>query len=111
MKKYYKVNVCSEDMDLSGYNQEIIVEKGLLYAKEIVTKERLMICDNKAQGSMYYYYVMSSDFKQQNIARFDEVNDYFNNFEISKFPVCSKQEEKMIKKLVKRHNQIRKNTL
>ena len=71
MKKNYKVIIHSENIDLNNYNQSIIVERGLLYAKEIVTNVRIMICDNKKQGSMHDYYVLSSDFKTENIARYD----------------------------------------
>ena len=73
MKKNYKVNVYSEEIDMGKYNQCIIVERGLLYAKEIVTNSKIMICDNKTQGSMYDYYVLSNDFKTENIVRYDEL--------------------------------------
>ena len=48
----------------------------LLYAKEIVTNSKIMICDNKTQGSMYDYYVLSNDFKTENIVRYDELKKY-----------------------------------
>lgn len=104
MKKYYKVNIYSEYIDLSNYNQSIIVERGLLYAKEIVTNVRIMICDNKTQGSMHDYYVFSSDFKTENIARYDELVKYSEKFILSEFPVYSNLEAKKSKKLVKQLN-------
>ena len=106
MKKYYKVNIYSEYIDLSNYDQRIIVERGLLYAKEIVTKVRIMICDNKTQGSMYDYYVLSSDFKTENIARYDELVKYSEKFILSEFPVYSnfeaKKSEQLVKQLIER---------
>ena len=101
MKKNYKVIIHSENIDLNNYNQSIIVERGLLYAKEIVTNVRIMICDNKTQGSMHDYYVLSSDFKTENIARYDEISRYLENFQISNFPMYSNLEAKNVKKLIK----------
>ena len=101
MKKYFKVNVHSENIDLEIYNQCIIVERGLLYAKEIATNERIMICDNKTQGSMYDYYVLSNDFKTENIVRYAELKKYIDNFNLSMFPRYSNLESKQVKKLVK----------
>ena len=101
MKKYFKVNVHSENIDLEIYNQCIIVERGLLYAKEIATNERIMICDNKTQGSMYDYYVLSNDFKTENIVRYAELKKYIDNFNLSMFPMYSNLESKQVKKLVK----------
>ena len=114
MKKYFKVNVHSENIDLEIYNQCIIVERGLLYAKEIATNERIMICDNKnerimicdnkTQGSMYDYYVLSNDFKTENIVRYAELKKYIDNFNLSMFPMYSNLESKQVKKLVKNIN-------
>lgn len=104
MKKYFKVNVHSENIDLEIYNQCIIVEIGLLYAKEIATNERIMICDNKTQGSMYDYYVLSNDFKTENIVRYAELKKYIDNFNLSMFPIYSNLESKQVKKLVKNIN-------
>ena len=102
MKKYYKVNVHSNNIDTEKCNQCIIVEKGLLYAKEIITNVRIMICDNKTQGSMYDYYVLSNDFKTENIVRYDELKKYIEIFDLSIFPIYSNLEAKQIKKLVKK---------
>mgnify|MGYP003300879332 CR=1 FL=1 len=102
MKKYYKVNIYSENIDMGNYNSSIIVEKGLIYAKEVVTDAKIMMCDNKTQGSMYDYYVLSFDFKPENIARYDEVKKYIENFELSTFPVYSSLEAKKIKKIGKK---------
>ena len=63
-----------------------------------------MICDNDTQGSMYYYYVLSSDFKMENIVRYDEINRYLENFQISDFPMYSNLEAKHVKKLIKQKN-------
>ena len=46
MKEFYKVNVYSEDANLGGYNTKIIVSKGWIYATEIFTNKKIMICDN-----------------------------------------------------------------
>lgn len=101
MEKYYKVTIYSKDIDLVKFNTKAIVKKGLLYAKEIATNEKIMICDNDTQGSMYYYYVLSSDFKMENIVRYDEINRYLENFQISDFPMYSNLEAKHVKKLIK----------
>ena len=94
MKKYYKVNVYSEYIDMEKINQCIIVERGLLYAKEIVTNRKIRICDNKAQGCMYDYYVLSNDFKLENIVGYDELKKYMDNFDLSILPIFSNLEEK-----------------
>ena len=101
MEKYYQVTIYSKDIDLVRFNTKVIVKKGLLYAKEIATNEKIMICDNDTQGSMYYYYVLSSDFKMENIVRYDEINRYLENFQISDFPMYSNLEAKHVKKLIK----------
>ena len=104
MKKYYKVNIYSENIDLSNYNQIIIVERGLLFVKEIVTNVRIMLCDSEAQGSMYDYYVLNSDFKTENVARYDELSKYIENFELAKFPIYSNLEAKQTKRIIKQQN-------
>ena len=101
MKKYYKVNIYSENVNIEKYNQSIIIEKGLLYAKEIITSVRIMICDNKLQGSMYDYYILSKDLKTENIVRKDELKKYIESFDLSLFPIYSNLESKQVKRLVK----------
>ena len=103
-EKYYQVTIYSKDIDLVRFNTKVIVKKGLLYAKEIATNEKIRICDNDTQGSMYYYYVLSSDFKMENIVRYDEINRYLENFQISDFPMYSNLEAKHVKKLIKQKN-------
>ena len=44
-----------------------------------------MICDNKTQGACHDYYVLSSDFNLNNIARYDEISNYVENFQLDKF--------------------------
>lgn len=107
MTKYYKVNIYSEDNDLSNYDKTIIVKKGFLYAKEIYTDTRIMICDNDKQGCFYDYYVLSSDFKSENIVKYDMIFEYMKNFELNKFPICSKLEEKQTRKLIKQYKKYR----
>ena len=104
MEKYYEVKIHSQDIDLREFNTKVIVKRGLLYAKEIATNERIMICDNNTQGSMYYYYVLSSDFRMENIARYDKINKYLENFEVSDFPMYSNLEAKQVKRLIKQKN-------
>ena len=104
IKKYYKVSINSEEMDLSKYKQNIIVKRGLIYAKEILTNTKLMICENKTQGSMHDFYVLSSDLEKENIARYDDVKEYLDNFKLTEFPICSSYELKKSKKLVKNSN-------
>ena len=70
--------------------------------KEIKTKERIMICDNKFQGSLYDYYVMSSDFTINNIATLEEVKSYLNDFTYDKVPLYTKMEERETKRLIKK---------
>ena len=100
MKKYYKVKVFSEYSDLSHYNQNIIVERGLIYAREIATDVRIMICDTLGQGKYHDYYVLSTSFKTENIARYEEIEKYLADFKMEKFPMYSKMEAKKAKKLV-----------
>ena len=104
MKKFYKVNVYSEHANLDVYNTKIIASKGWIYATEIFTNKKIMICDNKAQGSMYDYYVLSNDFKTENIVRYEELKKYIDNFNLSMFPIYSNLESKQVKKLVKNIN-------
>jgi len=104
MKKYYKVNIHSEYLDLGKYNQTLIVEKGLIYAKEIATNERIMICDCKPQGIMHDYYVLSSDFNIENVVRYEEIVNYLNDFDLAKFPIYSNIESKQVKKLIRARN-------
>lgn len=101
MKKYYRINIYSEDIDMEKYNKSIVVEKGLLYAKEVVTNTKIMICDNKMQGSMYDYYVLSSDFKLENIVRYEKIKKYIESFKLSMFPIYSNLESKQVKRLLK----------
>lgn len=101
MKKYYRINIYSEDIDMEKYNKSIVVEKGLLYAKEVVSNTKIMICDNKMQGSMYDYYVLSSDFKLENIVRYEEIKKYIESFKLSMFPIYSNLESKQVKRLLK----------
>ena len=101
MKEFYKVNVYSERANLDAYNTKIIVSKGWIYATEIFTNTKIMICDNKAQGYFHYYYVLSSDFNLNNIARYDEISNYVENFQLDKFPIYTKMEYKNVKKFIK----------
>ena len=101
MKKYYRINIYSEDIDMEKYNKSIVVEKGLLYAKEVVTNIKIMICDNKMQGSMYDYYVLSSDFKLENIVRYEKIKKYIESFKLSMFPIYTNLESKQVKRLLK----------
>ena len=104
MKKYYKVTIHSEYLDLEKYNQTLIVEKGLIYAKEIATNEKIMICDCIPQGIMHDYYVLSRDFNIENVARYEEIVNYLTNFELAKFPIYSNMEAKQVKKLIRARN-------
>ena len=102
MKEFYKVNVYSEYANLDVYNTKIIVSKGWIYATELFTNTKIMICDNKAQGCFHYYYVLSSDFNLNNIVRYDEISYYMENFQLDKFPIYTKLESKKVKTLMKR---------
>lgn len=42
-----------------------------------------------------------NDFKKENIARYDEVKKYIENFDLSIFPIYSNQEAKQTKRLVR----------
>ena len=108
MPKYYELNLYSEDKDLSSYDK-IIVKKGLFYAKEICTDARIMICDNSKQGWFYDYYVLSSDFKPENIVRLETIREYINKFK-NKLPIYSNQEDKQIKKLIKQYRRNKQNS-
>ncbi len=101
MAIYYKVDVRSEYHDLNDRNTRIIIKKGFWFAKEIVTNVKLMICDNKLQGSCYDYYVMSSDLVDENIASLNDVKEYSDPFTYDVSPVYSKKEERETKKLIR----------
>ena len=60
-----------------------------------------MICDNKTQGACHDYYVLSSDLNLNNIARYDEISNYVENFQLDKFPIYTKMEYKNVKKFIK----------
>lgn len=101
MKEFYKVNVYSEHANLDVYNTKIIVSKGWIYATELFTNTKIMICDNKTQGVCHDYYVLSSDLNLNNIARYDEISNYMENFQLDKFPMYTKLESKKVKTLIK----------
>ena len=101
MKEFYKVNVYSEHANLDVYNTKIIVSKGWIYATELFTNTKIMICDNKTQGYFHDYYVFSSDFNLNNIVRYDEISYYMENFQLDKFPIYTKLESKKVKTLIK----------
>ena len=101
MKKFYKVNIYSEHANLDVYNTKIIVSKGWIYATEIFTNKKIMICDNKAQGCFHDYYVLSSDFNLNNIARYAEISNYIESFQLNKFPIYTETEDKKVKKFIK----------
>ncbi len=102
MKVFYKVNLYSEDANLKDYNTKIIVSKCLLFwAKELSTHKLIMICDNKTQGAFHDYYVLSSEFNLNNVARYDEILKYIENFKLDEFPIYTKKEAKKVKKFVK----------
>ena len=101
MKEFYKVNVYSEHANLDVYNTKIIVSKGWIYATELFTNTKIMICDNKTQVYFHDYYVFSSDFNLNNIVRYDEISYYMENFQLDKFPIYTKLESKKVKTLIK----------
>ena len=101
MKVFYKVNLYSEDAKLKDYNTKIIVSKGWIYATEIFTNKKIMICDNKTQGAFHDYYVLSSEFNLNNVAIYDEILKYIENFKLDEFPIYTKIEGKKVKKFVK----------
>ncbi len=101
MKKYYKVELFSKYVDLSKYNTNIIVEKGLIYAKEVITGTRIMICDNDFQGSLYDYYVYTKDFNLNNLARITDLKEYRESFNLEEYPIYNKLEVKESKKLIR----------
>ena len=102
MKEFYKVNVYSEHANLDVYNTKIIVSKDLFfYVTELFTHKKIMICDNKTQGVCHDYYVLSSDLNLNNIARYDEISNYVENFQLDKFPIYTKLESKKVKTLIK----------
>ena len=102
MKEFYKVNVYSEHANLDAYNTKIIVSKDLFfYVTELFTHKKIMICDNKTQGACHDYYVLSSDLNLNNIARYDEISNYVENFQLDKFPIYTKMEYKNVKKFIK----------
>ena len=102
MKKYYKVQLYSKYADLSKYNTNIIVEKGLIYAKDIITGTRIMICDNDFQGSLYDYYIYTKDFDLNNIARIEDLRELKEKFKLEEYPIYNKLEEKESKNLIKK---------
>jgi hypothetical protein len=104
MAAFYKVDVRSEYHDLSNQNTKVIMSKGLIFAKEIITKHKLVICDNKYQGAFYDYYVMSTDFTIENIASLKDVEKYINDFTFDVFPVHTKMEDRETKKLLRKRN-------
>lgn len=101
MAKYYKVDVRSEYNDLSNKNTQIIIKKIGFFSKEIATSHILVNCDNEFQGGCYDYYVMSTDFKNENIATLEEVKEYLNNFKYEGFPIYTKKEERETTKIIK----------
>ena len=72
------MSIHSENIDLINYNQSIIVKIGLLYAKEIITNIKIIIYNNKKQGSMHDNYVLSLDFKTENIVKYEKLNKQLN---------------------------------
>lgn len=105
MKKmvFYKVHLRSEHKNLNNYNNEIIVTRGVIYAQEIATSEKIMICDNIIQGTCHDYYVLSSDFTLDNVAKYEEICKYLDEFDFSKFPIFTKQEEILTKKRIREY--------
>jgi hypothetical protein len=101
MAIFYKVDVRSEYHDLSNKKTKVIIQKGLIYAKEIATNARIMMCDNKFQGTFHDYYVLSTDFIDENIATLKDVQEYLDTFTYDVSPVYSKKEERETKKLIK----------
>ena len=102
MAIFYKVDVRSENHDLMNKNTKIIIQKGIVFAKEIKTKERIMICDNKFQGSLYDYYVMSTDLVEENNASLEDVRAYLADFSYNKIPFATKMEDREIKRLIRK---------
>ena len=108
LRDYYKVKVYGGIYPVKELDNFVIVTKNVLYAREIVTGTRIMICDNASQGSYHNYYVLSSDLRKkddkgnimmEHIALDYEVLDYINNFDFDKFPIQhSRFGERKIKK-------------
>ena len=103
MKTYYKVNIRTEheDLKLDKYNYEVIVEKGIGFAREIVSQRSITICNSSIQGSYYDYYVLESDLNAANVARYDEVENYVRNFKLDRFPIFDRTNTFRVKTLGK----------
>ena len=111
MKKYYKVNIRTEheNMKSDEYNYEIIVEKGFRFAKEIVYERTIIACDSKEQGYNYDYYILESDLNDNNVARYDEVENYRINFSYDRCPIYDRTEKSRKLLLQKDYNRSRLN--
>lgn len=103
MAKYYKVSLHSVHNDLSGYRKKVIVKPGIFCAKEIMTGEKIAICDNIVQGFNHEYYILYTDFINVNIATYEMIHKYMNKFKFEKFPITSKIEKKEAKELAKKY--------
>lgn len=94
MKKFYKVNVYKSekyrDMKKIG---TIIVESGIFYAKEIMTKQKFRIYPtiNQITGKekddwinkyKQYLFLVEGDFNNKNIATANEIEKYVDEFEL-----------------------------
>lgn len=101
--KYYEVPLyTSSDGKESEYIKNVIVKKGIIYGKEIITNERIMICDNAFQGSLYKCYISSFDLIEKNIATLKKVKRYIDkNYEYSR------ESQKCIKKYIKSYKKER----
>ena len=117
MKKFYKVNLYK----LEKYRNPkvigtIIVENGIFYAKEIMTKQKFRIHPNiKTTDGLekdiwldkynMYLFLTDASFCDKNIATVQDLEEYINNFELDSCPFSKvikiKQEELEMKRRIK----------
>ena len=117
MKNFYKVNL----YQLEKYRNvrkigTIIVENGIFYAKEIMTKQKFRIYPtiNQISGRekdewmnkyQQYLFLVERDFLDKNIVTTKELEEYINDFELEK--CCF---SKIINRKGKRVRRKKKNT-
>lgn len=96
MKRIYKVNVSTNTDEKID---SIIVERDMLYAREIFTDEYIEIID-KNEYTTYCrdmrnkIFISKRQFIDENIPTSKEIEEYINNFDIEKHEFLNKTIEK-----------------
>lgn len=116
MKKFYKVNLYKVEKYRKPKNiGSIIVENGVFYAKEIMTKQKFRIYptitridgiekDNWINKYKQYLFLVERDFCDKNIVSIEQLESYIDNFELEMCPfsriIMAKEQELETKRRV-----------